>query len=100
MAIGFPTTYQTESIAYGEGNIASATLNIDTACLSDTGGFVFYLTNDGGTTWEQVTNQVENTFSSTGGDLRLQILGNPGEQINIKTASGKIVPIKVSYNYA
>ncbi len=95
--VGFPTSFQTETIALGNGNITSATVLIVDSMLSDTNGFLYYLSNDGATTFETATRNVEHTFTSTGDDLRLQILGNPGETISIKTTNGKIIPIKVQY---
>jgi hypothetical protein len=96
--MGFiPTVIQSESIAYGEGNITSATILLTDAQLSDVNGFTYYLTNDGGTTWEEVSRNVENTFDSTGSDLRFQILGNVGETIKVTLTNGSHTPIKVSY---
>lgn len=95
--VGFPTTFQTESIAFNNGNITRAAVLITNAMLSDTGGFLYYLSNDAGVTFESVTRNVEHTFTTTGGDLRLQILGNPGETIKVRDTNGKVTPIRVSY---
>ncbi len=95
--IGFPTSFQTESIALGNGNITSATVLIVDSMLSDLNGFLYFLSNDGGSNFESAERNVEHTFTTVGDDLRLQILGNPGETIEVKTSSGKYIPIKVSY---
>jgi hypothetical protein len=74
-------TAQSLSIDYNNGTITTATL---TATVSY-GDYTYYLTADGGSHWEQVTNGVAHTFTDTGTDLRWKITG-----------SGRITKIVVS----
>lgn len=99
MPLGFPSIYQTKSIALNVGStIVNARVVVDTDALSDEADFSWYLTADGGTTWEEVTLNDLHTFTTTGDDLRLQILGNPGATITIRQADGEDLPIRVIYN--
>lgn len=51
------------------GSIIAATLSAtETLAGSDT--FTWYLTADGGSNWEQVTNGTRHVFTNTGSDLR------------------------------
>lgn len=96
--INFPTTFQTKSLVLNNGNIVSATLSLADAALTDTTAFEFYLSNDGGTTWEAVSRNTEHTFSSSGNDLRLLIVGNPGESIKVRATDGSDNEIRILYN--
>jgi len=64
----------------GSKNITKATLN-----KTDMGTVNYYLSNDGGTTWESVTPGTEHTFSSTGNDLRwkAELIGGEVYSINV-----------------
>jgi len=96
-----PTVFQTESLAYQSGDIATAVINIFSYQLSDVNGFAYALTNDGGSTWETYTElDTTHTFSSSGDDLRLRIVGNPGESISLKDSEENSKPIVVKYTYA
>jgi hypothetical protein len=63
------------TIDYNNGTITEAKL---TATISATGEYValFWLSANGGTNWEQVTNRVSHTFTNTGTDLRYKIGGS------------------------
>lgn len=94
----FPTVFQTSSIQKGIGTIASAKLFINETALSDINDFQFFLSADGGSNWDQVTNNVTVNFTNTGTDLRLQILGNSGAYIKVKQTDGSDYPINVFAN--
>ena len=76
---------QSTSIRYNDGTISSATL---TATI-DSGSFDFYMSADGGTNWESVSNGVTYTFANTGTDLRWKIVENA-------SSTGKITKIVIS----
>lgn len=76
----------------------NAGIYIDEGALSDPNDFQWYMTADGGTTWEQVTLNSSHTFTATGNDLRYQILGNDGASITIRQDDGADYFIRVKYN--
>lgn len=99
MPFGFPSVLQTSSIALNTGaTITNAKINLNVTALSDANDFVWYLTADGGANWEEVSLNTLHEFTSTGSDLRLQVLGNPGATITIRQSDGTDVPLQVVYN--
>lgn len=75
---GFPTgikTFVTEIIAYdGDSvNILSAIPQINFS--NETGSYGVQLSNDGGVSWENASNNVEHVFVSVGQKLMLKITG-------------------------
>ena len=99
MPFGFPSIIQSKSIALNIGEtIVDAGIYIDTSALSDVNDFQWYLTADGGTTWEEVTLNQNHTFTTTGDDLRYQIIGNEGAVITIRQSNGADYFLKVKYN--
>ena len=99
MPFGFPTVLQSKSIALNIGEtIVDAGIYIDTSALSDANDFQWYLTADGGTTWETATLNENHTFTTTGNDLRYQIIGNEGATITIRQSNGADYFLKVKYN--
>ena len=96
---GFPTLFQTKSVALNTGTtIVNATVKINTTALSDANDFLWWLTADGGSNWESVTLNTKHTFTNTGNDLRLQVLGNSGAIITVGQSDGTDLPLSVSYN--
>jgi hypothetical protein len=98
MSFGFPTVLQTKPIGYNprnlDGSAASfrtARITIPTTALSSTSDFAWYLSADGGATWEQATINTTYTFTSTGTSLLLQVLGNPGATITLGTNRLEVV---------
>lgn len=94
-----PSIWQTKSIAYNlhnaDGSVAyirTATVNIPAASLSSTSDFQWFLSVDGGATWNQVTLGTLYTFNSPGTDLRLRVMGNPGATMRLGRKH-----LKVSY---
>jgi len=100
MPTGFlPTIIQSNYISYDNGNILTCRLVIIDDMLSDTNGFVYYSSNDDGTTWEQITRNVQHTFTSTGQRLKYRIIGNPGETISVRDSTNSTdTPIFLEYN--
>ena len=87
-----PTVYQTKSIALNVGQtITNARIVLNTTALSNTNDFLWYLSADGGVTWETATPNTLHTFTTTGNDLRLQVLGNPGATITLGTNRLEVV---------
>lgn len=63
---------QTKSIFYD----LSGTYTVTQATLTSTeedGTFLYEMSADGGTNWEEVTNGVSHSFTNTGNDLRIRI---------------------------
>lgn len=86
---GAPTEYVSKSIRYGQGNVVVAKLSLNTTALyPDSSAFIFYLSNNGGTSWEEVTLNTNHTFTSTGGDLRFKIRGSGGAELRIRQTDG------------
>jgi len=54
--------------------------------------FIYYLSADGGSNWEEVQNNVEHLFTNTGTDLRFKIVG-----IGTGGANTYITNLKVTY---
>ena len=96
--IGFPTIFQSNYVSYDNGNITTCRIVITDSMLSDTAGFLFYATNDDGTTWEEITRNATHTFTTTGARLKYRIVGNPSETISVRDANGKDTPIFFEYN--
>jgi len=78
-AILFAVAQQAQSLSidYNNGVITSARLT----AIENGGAFPYqyYLTSDGGTHWESVTNGILHTFTNTGIDLRWRIINTAGE---------------------
>ena len=89
--------YESGSIALNDGNVLRATFKLNTNALSDPTVFLFYLSNDGGTTWNQVTLNREYTFLNTGQDLRYRIVAPEGESINLAPGNGYRYQILIPY---
>lgn len=96
----FTTTsqYVTQSIVLNNGNVNRATVQVNTAALlPDSTGFLFFLSNDGGSTWEDCDLGVEHVFSTTGQDVRLKVLANAGSTLQVRQSDGADYPIIVTY---
>jgi hypothetical protein len=81
---------QTSSIFYDSSSsqtVSSAQLTVAVA----SGSFDYYLSADGGTNWETVTNGVTHSFSNTGSNLMIKIQENAA-------STGVINQIVCSYN--
>lgn len=65
---------QSTSIDLNNGIITKATMSIDLSS-GNLNTLNLYLTADGGSNWEEVTNETEHTFTNTGQDLRWKIEG-------------------------
>lgn len=89
--------YVSSSIELNNGNIITATLFLSADALSTPDNFTFYLSNDGGSTWEEVSRNVEHTFSTTGQDLRYKISAFDGDVITIKQSDASDDFIKVTH---
>lgn len=99
MPFGFPSVFQSKSVALNIGEtITNAGIYIDTDALSDVNDFQWYLTADGGTTWEEATLNENHAFTTTGDDLRYQIIGNDGAAITIRQSNGADYFLRVKYN--
>jgi len=68
---------QSTSIYYNVTNVTGARLTTDYS-----GTILFYLSNDGGTTWESVAPGELHTFSSTGQDLRWKASAQTSATLN------------------
>ena len=91
--------FVSKSISYADGNIARAKLTINEACLSaPTDNFTYYLTNNGGTNWEEAENATEHTFATTGNDLRYKIVGTSGAYVVVLQSSLSEFPINISFS--
>lgn len=66
---------QTDSMAYNDGNITIATMQT-TVYSGSILDLVFQLSNDGGATWEDVTDSTEHVFSASGIDLRAKAVAS------------------------
>lgn len=82
-----------KSISLNDGVIRAATLMVTPSCMSNTADFTFYMSNNGGTTWELVTANTRHVFSTSGQDLRYRVLGNTGATLNLKPGDGFTYPI-------
>lgn len=78
---GVPTVATSLTVFMNSGyTVQKATIN-----ATYTGNIQFYLSADGGSTWEAATNNVEHTFTTTGTDLRWKAVGvYPAEMTAIK----------------
>jgi hypothetical protein len=94
-----PNIFQTKSVALNIGEtIVNAKIVINLAALSSTADFTWFLTADGGTTWEEASVNTLHAFSTTGNDLRMKVYGASGATITVRQADGTDYPLKVSYN--
>jgi hypothetical protein len=101
----FESTSQfiTSSIAYNPRNsdlsaatFDTATILIDTSNVSNTANVTFYLSPNGGSTWELATLNSALTFATTNGtDLRLKIEGASGETVTLGS-----YPVRIKYTYS
>lgn len=82
-------------------NITTATLRINSGQITNPANLSYYLSNDGGTTWESVTLNTRHTFTtSVGTELRLKIECAPSvtAQIDIDDADENSFPLEVLVN--
>lgn len=93
-----PGVLQSNYISYDNEDIITCRLVIKDDMLSDVNGFVFAASNDDGTTWENITRNVQHTFNSVGQRLLYRIVGNPGETLTVRDSDGKDTPIFMEYN--
>lgn len=72
---------QSLSIYLNNNTITTATMNVD-----NTTNALLYLSADGGSNWESVTNSIKHTFTNTGTDLRWKIVASGGS-VTIRTVT-------------
>lgn len=68
------------------GTITSATMTI--TVNSGSANLTYYMTANGGSDWESVTNGVAHTFSDTGSDLRWKIVSSGNAEVESITIEG------------
>lgn len=78
------STVTSDSLDTAPGNIVAATLTADSFVPSNA-SVSYFLSNDGGSTWESVVNGQRHVFSSSSNDLRYRV--------NISTNDGNVSPI-------
>lgn len=91
---------QTETIYTDDSTLASGRLNIAAANISLGSGatLTYYLSPDGGSNWETVTNETIHSFTNSGSDLKLKISCSGGTaEIAIEDSDGYTTPIRVRY---
>lgn len=81
----YNTITTSSSIAYNDGIITSATFNANENKWNAGDQIIYFLSADGGTTWEEIQNNTVHTFTVTGTDLRFKIvfIGNGGTETYI-----------------
>ena len=77
------STIQSLNVNSGSEYVVSATLNATEILNGQT--INYYLSNDGGTTWEAVTNGTPHTFTTIGNDLRWKAV--------LSTTNSNVTPI-------
>jgi hypothetical protein len=93
------TRLVSKSVALNIGEtIMSAKLVVNESCLSNPADFAWYVTADGGTTWESTTINTTHNFTNTGNDLKYKVDGASGSTITVRQSDGDDLPIKVIYN--
>lgn len=68
---------QSTSIAFNDGNISRATMNVALSSGS-IGNLLLKISADGGSTWDVISNGVESILSSSGTDLRVYLENTGG----------------------
>ncbi len=86
MPFGFPSILQPKVITYRpDRTITQVKVIVNSSMLSNAADFLWYVSADGGGTWDEVSTNVWSTLSVPGTDVRLQILGNPGAELNLRS---------------
>lgn len=96
----FPTQLVSDSVMLNDGLISSGLLFVNPAQVTNIENLAFFLSADGGTNFESVTNGSVHAFTNTGSDLRYKIVG-VNATINIDavdTGSGTAIPILINGN--
>lgn len=88
------TMYNTQgtTTAIASGTIVSATLTADETKWDAGDQILYYLSKDGGTSWEQVENGVLTTFTPTGTSLKVRVIfiGSGGSSTYIENLSVEV----------
>lgn len=80
-------TAQSRSVSLESGSISSAVLSV-TGENTDSEECTYYLSNDCGSTWEEVVLSQKHNFTSSGNDLRWKIVVTGGESAGWPTPWG------------
>lgn len=82
----YNTIAQSESIRYNDGTTITATLSCTETKWNPADLIKYYLTANGGATWEVVTKNTQHTFTVTGTDLKYRVIffGNGGKDTYIE----------------
>jgi hypothetical protein len=78
--------------------ITNATLSIESSQITNPGNLTFFLSADGGSNFEQVTNGVNHLFTNTGTELRLKITASGSAQIDVDDSDENSFPVEVRVN--
>lgn len=86
MPFGFPSILQPKVVTYRpDRTITQVKVIVNSSMLSDPADFLWYVSADGGGTWEGVATNVWVTLSVPGSELLLQVVGNPGATLNLRS---------------
>jgi hypothetical protein len=77
--VTFANTHIAQSLSCYKG---TTTVSFATLILDDVTNLTLYLSANGGTNWEQVTNNVQHNFTKTGKDLRFKIIASGSAEIS------------------
>jgi len=89
--------YQTQSIFLNNQTVTRANLYIDAANITNSDRLLYYLSADGGSTWELATLGSEHTFTVTGTDLKYKIVCSGTALISINDVYGISKPMQCKY---
>jgi hypothetical protein len=96
--------FQSLPIAYNQGTVLRATISVDIDS-GDPSGLIYYLSADGGSHWEPVTEGEEYAFQFTGTDLRYKLVKNPSGEtfplsfpISFGDVDVVLTEIRIAYN--
>jgi len=78
--------------------ITNATLSIESSQITSSGNLTFFLSADGGTNFEQVTNGANHLFTNTGTELKLKITASGSAQIDVDDSDDNSFPVEVRVN--
>ena len=70
----YNTVIHSGSVAYNDGAVTKATFSADETKWNANDQILYFLSTNGGATWEEVTNGTEHSFETTGTDLKYKII--------------------------
>jgi len=89
--------YHTNALTTSATNLVDATLTIGPTQITNISNLSFYLSADGGSTYEAITINTVHNFTATGTSLKLKVVASGNATISIRNTNNIVKGWSISY---